>query len=187
MTRASRAGFTLIEVVGAVAIVGIWFLILSTAAFNGIAAESRSQRRLEASLIADEVLADAEAQMLLGLPVELDADQYGDLDADGIPEYVVVIESTPFDPRERLVPAGPAASGVPFVDPRAGASRGDAAADALTMERIQIDVHLEADFERDDEEVPVLASRTTWAIEPTSLDALAPTAAPPGAPGGAAP
>ena len=73
MTRAetqrqkrTHTGFTMVEVVAAVAILGIWFTLLVTLVSDGVASETTSHIRLEASLLADEVLADAEATLLSG-------------------------------------------------------------------------------------------------------------------------
>ena len=170
-------GFTLIEVVGAVAIVGIWFLVLSTSAFNGLSAESRVQRLLEASLIADEALADGEAQALLGLPIELDTSAYGDLDFDGEPEYAVIVTSEPFDPLTRLTAVNPQRGGAAFVDPTS-AGADPAAPSLLSMQRLRIEVYLEADIEEDDELTFPLAARTTFSIDAASLALLAPNEAP---------
>jgi type II secretory pathway pseudopilin PulG len=177
MTRNSPAGtgFTLIEVVGAVAIVGIWFLVLSTSAFNGIAAESRAQRLFEASLVADEALADAEVQAMLGLQIELETSEYGDLDYDGLPEYFVTVESEPFDPLMQLVAVDPSAQAAAFVDPSESGTTTPAAA-LLTMQRVRIDVYLAAELEDEGDEAAFpLASRTTFAIDAASLALLTPT------------
>lgn len=172
MTMASKRGMTLIEVMGAVAIVGIWFLVLSASAMRGVAAEGNAQRLLEASMVADEVLADAETQALLGLPLEIETDEYGDLDLDGEPEFVVEVEIEPFDPLSRLTPANSALRGAPFVDPRSGSP--EAESSPLSMQQLRIHVYLEPNFAADDELTEPLASRTTFLIDPDSLAQLQP-------------
>jgi len=63
-TRPGRAGFTLIEVLAAVALLGILYSVLARVAIEGLRAEGESERRLEASLLADELVSG-----LAGLPV----------------------------------------------------------------------------------------------------------------------
>ncbi len=162
MTRASERGMTLIEVMGAVMIVGIWFLVLSTSAIRGVVAEGNAQQLLEASLVADEALADAETQALLGLPIDLDASEYGDLDGDGVPEYLVEIELEPYDPLSEFTPASGGVGGAPFVDPRDTSSA--AAGSPLAIQQLHIDVFLESELEAADEFTRPLASRTTFVI-----------------------
>ena len=54
--RRGHAGFTLIEVLAAVALLGILYSVLARVAIEGLRAEGESERRLEASLLADERL-----------------------------------------------------------------------------------------------------------------------------------
>jgi prepilin-type N-terminal cleavage/methylation domain-containing protein len=51
--RGARSGFTLIEVLAAVALLGILYAVLARVAIEGLRAEGDSERRLEASLLAD--------------------------------------------------------------------------------------------------------------------------------------
>lgn len=53
-----RTGFTLLEVMAAVALLGILYTVLARVAIEGLRAEGESQRRLEASLLAEARLAD---------------------------------------------------------------------------------------------------------------------------------
>ncbi len=69
--RRSRAGFTLLEVLGAVAILGISYAVLVTVAIQGARAIGESQRRLDASLIADVQLTEIELAAELGQLIEL--------------------------------------------------------------------------------------------------------------------
>lgn len=64
--RPPQAGFTLLEVLAAVAILGIWYMVMASIATQGLRAEGESQRRLRASLLADEILADLESGLVLG-------------------------------------------------------------------------------------------------------------------------
>lgn len=62
----AASGFTLLEVLGAVAILGIWYVILAGIAIQGLRTEGESERRIRASLLADEVMAELEAQTARG-------------------------------------------------------------------------------------------------------------------------
>jgi len=53
LARAARGGFTLIEVLAAVALLGILYAVLARVAIEGLRAEGDSERRLQASLVAD--------------------------------------------------------------------------------------------------------------------------------------
>jgi len=183
--RGEAGGFTLIEVVGAVAIVGIVFLVLSTATFRGIAAEGTAHRRLEASLVADDALAEVEIQMLMSLPIEIDSTTLGDLDGDGFAEYAVIGDMAPYDPTAELQAALPSASTAPFRgnDTARPTSGGEQDAE---MQRVRIDVFLANEFGEPDEDDIPLASRTAFILETATINMLAPSrgAAPPAATGG---
>jgi prepilin-type N-terminal cleavage/methylation domain-containing protein len=162
-------GFTLIEVVGAVAIVGIVFLVLSTATFHGIAAEGNAQRRMAASLVADEALAEVEMQMLLSLPIEIDPNAIGDTDDDGRFEYEVVAEVLPYDPTTALTARNPNLRTPPRRSNAVGGSPED-----LTMQRVQIDVFLFDEFEEPGPDDIPLASRTAFILETATINTLSP-------------
>jgi len=57
MSRYNRA-FTLLEVMAAVALLGILYTVLARVAIEGLRAEGESERRLEASLLADSRLSE---------------------------------------------------------------------------------------------------------------------------------
>ena len=67
----ARGGFTLIEVLAAVALLGILYAVLARVAIEGLRAEGDSERRLEASLLADERVND-----LVGAPLPPFASKY---------------------------------------------------------------------------------------------------------------
>jgi len=64
--RARRRGFTLIEVLAAVLVLGVLYTVLAGVAIEGLRAEGTSKRRLEASLLADRLLAELEEQIAGG-------------------------------------------------------------------------------------------------------------------------
>jgi prepilin-type N-terminal cleavage/methylation domain-containing protein len=61
-----RRGFTLLEVLASVAILGIVFTLLSGVAARWLAAEGEARRRMRAALLADQALADIEADVASG-------------------------------------------------------------------------------------------------------------------------
>ena len=91
MTRARSAGFSLLEVLGAIAILGIWFAIISEIAMLGLRNEGRSHRAMLASLVADQVLVEMEIGMLSGEFPEVATDEQ---QRDG---YTVLTIVEPYD------------------------------------------------------------------------------------------
>jgi hypothetical protein len=69
--RAKRAAFTLLEVLGAVVVVGLVFVALARASIQALRAEGDAARRLEASLLADRLLGEIEQQSWLGTAPEV--------------------------------------------------------------------------------------------------------------------
>jgi prepilin-type N-terminal cleavage/methylation domain-containing protein len=61
-------GFTLLEVLVAVAVLGLLYTALAGVAIQGLRAEGESHRRLEASLLADSLLAELEVVLEEGAP-----------------------------------------------------------------------------------------------------------------------
>lgn len=68
-SRARARGFTLLEVLAAVAVFGIVYTLLAQVAMQGLAAEGDATRRLQASLLADRALGELEAQLAAGTPI----------------------------------------------------------------------------------------------------------------------
>lgn len=71
MRRSNQTGFTLIEVLGAVAILGLSYIMLATSAIQGLRMIGESQRRIEASLLADQTLVEFELAIELGQPIDV--------------------------------------------------------------------------------------------------------------------
>ncbi len=69
--RSSDSGFTLIEVLGAVAMLAILYTTLSTVAIRGLRSEGESQRMLEASMLADWELSEFELELETGAAPEI--------------------------------------------------------------------------------------------------------------------
>jgi prepilin-type N-terminal cleavage/methylation domain-containing protein len=69
--RRPSVGFTLLEVLAAVAVIAIIFTTLARVASEGLQSEGTSRRRLEASLLADETLAVIEAGFASGEASEI--------------------------------------------------------------------------------------------------------------------
>jgi prepilin-type N-terminal cleavage/methylation domain-containing protein len=71
MPRAERrrTGFTLLEVLAAVAVLAILYTVLARAGIDGLRAEGEADRRLRAGLLADERLSVLEGQLLAGAAV----------------------------------------------------------------------------------------------------------------------
>ena len=69
--RGAERGFTLFEVLGAVALLALVYSTLSTVAIRGLRTEGESQRILKASLLADWELTELEMQIEQGLLPEI--------------------------------------------------------------------------------------------------------------------
>jgi len=74
--RSNRAAFTLIEVLGAVAILGLSYIMLATSAIGGLRIIGESQRRIQASLVADRALTEIELAIEIGQPVDVGLDEW---------------------------------------------------------------------------------------------------------------
>jgi len=95
--RRPGAGFTLLEVLAAVAVLGLVYSMLATAAIQGLRAEGDAGRRLRASLLADQRLSEIEAQAALGqapaLGVTEDEEDEFRVELDVQPLELVVVET----------------------------------------------------------------------------------------------
>lgn len=93
MRRDERhAGFTLLEVLAAVAVLGLVYSVLATAAIEGLRAEGDAARRLRASLLADQRMTEIEEQVAMGQMPDL-----GTTEAEE-DEFIVRTEVKPLDP-----------------------------------------------------------------------------------------
>jgi len=86
-----RLGFTLLEVMAAVALLGTAYTVLGGAGIQGLQHEGESRRRIQASLLADALLAELEASADTGLVAQPGKDQRHE------GEFTVEIEVAPLD------------------------------------------------------------------------------------------
>lgn len=98
MKRAER-GLTLLEVLAAVALLGLVYTALASNATQGVMSESDSFRRFEASLLADKALTQLELELAGGGGPTLGSQQ--DVSEDGL--FTIDVEVTAWSP-----PAPPA-------------------------------------------------------------------------------
>jgi prepilin-type N-terminal cleavage/methylation domain-containing protein len=115
--RRPDAGFTLLEVMAAVAFVAIVFTTLARVANEGLQSQGISKRRLEASLLADALLSEIEAQVSEGTVPEIGQEEF----EEGI--FEAVIDVAAFDlasviPASAEAPEGGSGSALP--SPEAG-------------------------------------------------------------------
>jgi prepilin-type N-terminal cleavage/methylation domain-containing protein len=84
----TEAGFTLLEVLVAVGVLGLLYTVLAGIAVQGLRAEGESGRELRASLLADRALAELETvgDFRVAPPVEREAE-----------DFVVTVDVAPFE------------------------------------------------------------------------------------------
>ena len=149
-----KRGFTLLEVLAAVALLGLMYTILGQVAIQGLGAEGESARRIEASLLADRVLSDLEIELAQGSVPPLGERDY----EDG--EWHVRVRVAAFEP--------PFASTASAEDgSRGGLPPGTGAGTTFPVRSIQVQVSwIEGAAER-------TVSRTTYALDLSGVEALA--------------
>lgn len=85
-----RGGFTLLEVLAAVAVLALSYTVLAGTAMQGLANEGESHRRLRASLLADLQIGEIESALAAAAP------PVGVTETE-LEDYVISVESRPFD------------------------------------------------------------------------------------------
>ena len=89
--RRDGGGFTLFEVLAAVLVLGLFYTVLATKATQGVRAEGENRRRLEASLLADETLAQIETLIATGTPPPIESRE------EVFDPFTVAVEVSPLD------------------------------------------------------------------------------------------
>jgi prepilin-type N-terminal cleavage/methylation domain-containing protein len=89
-SRPRNAAFTLLEVLAAVAVVGLVYWVLFAMAIDAVGAEGDAQRRLRASLLADRALGEVEGLLAGGI-----SPQIGRTESDEDP-YRIEVEIAPY-------------------------------------------------------------------------------------------
>jgi prepilin-type N-terminal cleavage/methylation domain-containing protein len=155
MRRAERA-LTLLEVMAAVALLGIVYTFLAKAATQGVRSEADSRRRMEASLLADATLAEIETRLALGEALQLERTE------DENEGFRVSVEVTPFELAAEL--AGKLTGTAPEV-PIAFSAAGAKAPSLVQRVEVRVVWH-DGIFERS-------AQRVTFAFDTQAAQTLA--------------
>jgi prepilin-type N-terminal cleavage/methylation domain-containing protein len=170
--RSSNGGFTLFEVLGAVAILAILYTTLSTVAIRGLRSEGESRRMLEASLLADWELSEFELELQTGAAPEIGITESEEQDGEDQNRFTVTWEVTPLQTKifktalERELErnaADPAAQTAPILAGQAGVT------DAGDPSFLQVELRvswLEAGNERS-------VTRTIFAVDEDAAAKLA--------------
>jgi prepilin-type N-terminal cleavage/methylation domain-containing protein len=128
--RNSDGGFTLIEVLGAVAILAILYTTLSTVAIRGLRSEGESRRMLEASLLADWELSEFELELQTGAAPEIGIIESEEEDGLTVTWEVTPLQTkifkTALEKEHERKSANPAAQMAPVPTGQAGATDDEA-------------------------------------------------------------
>lgn len=98
--KQTRRGFTLLEVMVAIMALGIAVTMLTRAAVDGMRLEGDAYRRLGASQVAGQLIADLESGMIGGVVPEVGQRE---LEVEG---FVVIVEASPVEPEELGIDLG---------------------------------------------------------------------------------
>ncbi len=164
-------GFTLLEVLAAIAVLALVYTALAQAAMQGLAHEGDASRRLRASLLADQVLSEIEAQLAANVAPSVGLTETEDEDQ----AYAIAVEVRPFDLGAFALAAAETAAaqrGQPGVGEAPNAAGGPAlqlltAPPGAPPPLLEIDVTVRW-LEGADEQ---LVTRTTFAADPAIVGA----------------
>jgi prepilin-type N-terminal cleavage/methylation domain-containing protein len=154
------AGFTLLEVLAGVLILGILYTVLATAAIRGLQSEGRDRRRAEASLLADRELAELESAIAVGALLEDGTQEREEppyrITVEVVPEDVMAL--LPEEVRQSDALGKPGELATLLVNDQ-GESR---------VQRLSVTVSWEEGFDTDS------IARTTYGFDKTGLEDLLP-------------
>jgi prepilin-type N-terminal cleavage/methylation domain-containing protein len=159
-------GFTLLEVLAGVLILGLIFTVLATAAMRGLRSEGTDRRRAEAALLADRELGTIERLLTSGEKVPDGRTEKEE------PPYLVRVEVAPEDVLAML-PRELREDVARKTDPRAPSALHDERGQGRAR-RVTVQVAW------DEAGTPDFVERTTYAYDPSELDALFPKPKAPG-------
>jgi type II secretory pathway pseudopilin PulG len=160
--RTSERAFTLLEVLGAVALLGLVYVSLSRAAIEALRAEGESRRRLEASLLADERLAELETALAAGGTPPLGRTR------ESVEEFTVEVDVRAFEPPPTPSPADAAKRPNAFLPPDDATSFFGPPPSGMTPALKAVDVVVRWGEGDDAREV----RRSTWALDTSAAQAL---------------
>jgi len=152
--RRSDPGFSLLEVMAAVAVVAIVFTTLASVANQGLFSEGVSRRRFEASLLADEVLAEIEENAAAGIAPELGESE----SEEGI--YRVVVAVSAFDLAAAVAPPADAQG----ITPAKATEAGEAVLPENAVRAVEVAVLWSEGVEE------YRVRRTTYALDAAALE-----------------
>jgi prepilin-type N-terminal cleavage/methylation domain-containing protein len=155
---AARAGFTLIEVMAAVAVLGLFGTVLAQQAIQGMHYEGDARRRLQASLLADRALWQVEAGLKLGTPPQPKQEE-----TETEEGFRVLLDVQPLDLAQLGLAPKPDAPGAQRDAPPGAPPGGDAAALPLPIFQVFVRVAWTEGL------VEQTVTRTTFAFDGTAV------------------
>jgi len=162
-------GFTLFEVLGAVAILAILYTTLSSVAIRWLRTEGESRRMLEASLAADWELSEFEMELDKGVAPEIGITESETEDGLKVTWEVTPLETQIFKTAAEKEQERDAA--IPAAQPAAATIAQAAAAGAIGPPFLQVELRV-AWFEAGDER---MIKRTLFAVDEDAAAKLAAT------------
>jgi prepilin-type N-terminal cleavage/methylation domain-containing protein len=162
-SRTKLGGFTLLEVMAAVLVLGLLYTVLAGAAMRGLRSEGVDRRRAGAEMIADRKITEIESDLESGAPLE-DGLEEGEVDS-----YKVSSNVEPFDVLTRL-PGPLSAEIAQRTDPKAPSLLHD----ERGKSRIRL---VSVVVEWDEAGEPATVERNTFAYDRAAAEQLLPSTA----------